>query len=30
MSMESAKAVVPVLINSLVPKGYMRLLPDGA
>jgi len=29
-SLESAKAVVTVLVDSLVPTGYMRFAPDGA
>jgi hypothetical protein len=28
-SLESAKAVVTVLIDSLVPTGYIRFAPDG-
>ena len=29
-SLESAKTVVTVLIDSLVPTGYIRFAPDGA
>jgi hypothetical protein len=29
-SLESAKAVVTVLVDSLVPTGYIRYAPDGA
>jgi hypothetical protein len=29
-SLESAKAVVTVLVESLVPTGYIRFAPDGA
>jgi hypothetical protein len=29
-SLESAKAVVTVLVDTLVPTGYVRFAPDGA
>jgi hypothetical protein len=29
-SLESAKTVVTVLVDSLVPTGYIRFAPDGA
>ena len=29
-SLESAKAVVTVLVDNLVPTGYIRFAPDGA
>ncbi|KAI9511698.1 hypothetical protein F5148DRAFT_1169172 [Russula earlei] len=30
LSLESAKTVVTVLVDSLVPTGYIHFAPDGA